>query len=62
MFGYKYTAEDDSFTATFNITGEKDVQAISLKSVKLVDYVDCRYGAQRWTHIVTELCEQELDV
>eukprot|EP00795_Rhopilema_esculentum_P005688 gene5688-10934_t len=39
---FKYTAEEDTFLGTFNISGEKG-KFLSITSVKASDFVACRY-------------------
>ena len=57
---FKYTAEEDTFLGTFNISGEKG-KFLSITSAKASDFVACRYDKKWWIGMVKEFCMEEND-
>ena len=55
IVSYKRTAEDDAFAGSFNISGEPDFDGMTTESVRLNDYVACRYDEKWWISVVEEV-------
>ena len=62
IVAYTRTAEDDAFVGSFNITGQADFEGKSTESVRLNEYVACRYDGKWWIGVVEEVDKVEQDV
>ena len=56
------TAQDDSFTGSFNITGEPEIKDVTIESIQLSEYVACMYDEKWWIGLVDEVSEVEQEV
>ena len=62
VIAFKRTAEDDSFAGSLNITGEPEMKDVSTETIRLNEYIACRYDEKWWLGVVDEVSEVEQDV
>ena len=62
VVAFKHTVEDDAFAGSFNITGETDFDGMNTETVRLNEYVACRYNEKWWIGVVEEVDRVEQGV